>query len=145
MGNIILVPDYDVFKVAFLEKNDLKNIEGSCSNLFKLAWTIYNDSREKIIWISRELNERLIEEHYISEKHRRLALFSIISVFPEEFGCNHDDAQLRVASTLNCTTDNSVYYVTDNVELKPRIDAEKIGTPISSKEAIDIIKKAFRI
>lgn len=142
MNNFLIVPHFEVFETAHISRES--NIDdNSCVKLFKLAWYHSIDYREKVVWITQELNTHLIEKRYKSEKRKRLALFSVVSVYEETLGDEEDFSLARLASRLSISGNKQIYYVIDNPEKKSIL--EKIGFGnmikiISSKEACELFE-----
>lgn len=138
---MILVPDLQIFETAFLARN--KGIDHPALNLFTSAWSHSVDKREKILLISQELNDYLIENRYKSEKKKRMALFSIVGVHNEKFNIGIIDSLLKLAAILSIETDKDIYLVTDNESYHKLISDEDgmLFEAITSSEAIEKIEK----
>jgi hypothetical protein len=139
IADFILLPDFQVFETAILAKNS-EDQGNACLILFTGAWTYYIDSRDKIIIISQELNRQLVESHYKSAKKKRQALFSVVDVYSENMGCEHEISQIRLASSLTIKGGKKVYYVTDNEKIRYALTNFKLFEVISSEQAVELLK-----
>jgi hypothetical protein len=136
--DFIFLPDYQVFETTFLAKNS-GDIDNTCLKFFKKCWSHYIDEREKIIVISQELDKQLVENHYKSEHQKRQALFSIVRVHSEGFGCNYEISQMKLASILSIEENKKIYYITDNDKIRGALKEFKLFTPISSEDALRLL------
>lgn len=142
-SNIFLIPDYQIFEACFLSGNS-GDYENPAFQFFKKAWTHRVDFREKVVCISQELNNELIEKRYKSEKKKKQALFSVVRIHPIEFGCNSSNAQIKLASLLSIEEDREVYYVTDNPNLARSINENGIKT-LNSAGAIKVLEDEIKM
>lgn len=140
MDNFLLLPHSEVFETAQLARTSNQADDNSCVKLFKLAWLYYVDKREKRIYITQELDQHLIKNHYKSAKEKRQALFATVFVFPEPLGSEDDFCMARLASRLSMSLDSKIYLVIDNPEKKKIFESLLDGTKKSDAvKRIEII------
>lgn len=138
-SKLLLVPDYQIFETCHLSRKN-GDSENPTVIFFKKAWTHRIDFREKIICISKELNQELVEKRYKSEKKKKQALFSVVRIHDADFDCESTSAQIKLATILSVEEDRDVYYVTDNPNLTSILESFNIKT-ITSTKATELIEK----
>jgi len=142
VDSFILIPDYQVFESANLAR-EVNQIDNSCLNLFKKSWLHYIDSRERFIFISKELDQILLEKHYKAKKQKREALFAILRIYDKDLGCSQDEAQIKLVRILSIEEDKKVYYVTDNPIIRDAMNKTSIIS-ISSPEALKLVEDSLK-
>lgn len=142
MKGFIIVPDTQIFETCCLAR-DNASLEHPCLKLFTLAWRYYIDSRERVIRITENLNNYLIERRYKSKKEKRQALFSVIRVMDGFSDCGGDTSQMKLASKLSIEEDKDVYYVTDNKQISDILTKEPSSFKvIDSAGALKLFEKS---
>lgn len=135
-SDFILVPDREIFVTACLAReNGIDN--HPCLKLFTSSWRHYVDTREKIIYISKNIDDYLIENNYKSNKQKRQALFTILSV-RDKFDCGIDNSQMKLAARLSIEEDKIIYYITDNPIVSELLKSLSFEV-ITSSKAIELI------
>ena len=138
--DFIFVPDRQIFETACLARENNQN-NHPCLEIFISAWHHYVDSREKIIHISKNIDEYLIKNNYKSDKKKRQALFTILCV-RDPFDCSIDVSQIKLASILSIEEDKTIYYITDNKEVLELLKSSPFNV-IDSSKAIELLKKSI--
>jgi hypothetical protein len=138
LADFIFLPDYQVFEVGFLARNN-SEWDNSCLKIFSKGWIYYNDVRDKIILISQELDKKLLENHYKSQKNKRQALFKIVSVYDEPLGCDYSVSQVKLASILAIEENRKVFFITDNQQLQEMLSKFGLFKVISSEKAEEML------
>lgn len=135
----ILVLDSEIYETASLavKQGDFSH---PCVQVFSKAWLYKIDTRRRAIQISGNLETWLIDSGIKSPHRNRLALWNVATVRPIIDGCNHIEAQLKLASKLSIEEDVEVYYVTDNPQKQQLLKTETMKI-INSEEAVKLLQK----
>lgn len=112
-ADFILVPDAQIFDTAVLARSN-GSLDHPCLKIFTTAWKHYIDTRERVIYISKDTDAHLIENGYKSNTEKRQALFAILVVREDSFCQDADLSQIHFASRLVISEDKKVYFITDN-------------------------------
>jgi len=141
MAKFLLVPDTQIFETCCLARAN-NSLDHPCLKLFLRAWRHYIDKREKVICITENLNEYLIDRKYKSQNRKRQALFTVLSIREKFLDCTVcDSSQIKLASKLSIEEDKAVYYVTDNKTVTDILRKDQSYNVIDSAGALKLFEK----
>ncbi len=141
MTDFIIVPDTQIFETCCLAREN-NSLDHPCLKLFLTAWHHYIDSRGKVIYITENLNDYLIDKKYKSKKEKRQALFSVVRVVDGFSDCGGDISQMKLASKLSIEEDKDIYYVTDNKQISDILKKESSYKVTDSAGALKLFEKS---
>ena len=139
VSNILFLPDLKVFNTV---NNAAKNGEKSIAlDLFKACLIHSIDTQERLIYISPEMRNILIDKNLIPKTIKRLSLYQMISVHTENVSGDYQTSLIRLASILSIDTNSKIYIICDDVDTRNKMnETAKFFTCISSETALELVK-----